>query len=725
MVGISVISNFEINGSFPIDSRLIATNLTERDSISYKYDGLKVYITEDKKTYTWDGSDWIEDMNGIYGGSGSLVNNTIVNMGNDSSFGSQSYYLNMSSNYGILNRIVDSLSVFKKYSTKLKFVKNLSDYTTILSCQSFTHENILFSINNKDKFGITSSGIMIFNEYSNLTYSSTITFNSSFINNVTYSLPLIGGTFAMTDQLSQNTLNLNEITSLGNTTSNDISIYASIFPETLNLRQPNKILQYGAFTTFWYANYASSGGPGTYFGIKSDGNSVDISPVGADGTSTEMRRVLRMFSGTASNSYSISNLNVTNGFEFKYRNYLTSTVNNTLIGCLDLSNNRYIYFPDSSGTVSIWTTPVTGQSFKSTSGWIKTYDTTTTTTLTMDVTDPMTLQYISKYSGTAGGYVQINRPAGYNNQYIQLPNPITRSGEIINFLHYNWNTTLGFDIGTISMTGSSEFTISNGEAYWDYQIGLTGGFTNSWYGGKTGALISDGTKWIKMNYDYTKVDINNSPTSNFNILNSYQVSGKSPFTTLGFSRTTIGKISGKWYWETRINLENGTCNGQPKVGIAQGTGLPGSSTTLGTSNYSIGVIGDTSNAGVYTLSSVITYIGTTTDLTILNAPSSLSNITSGEVIGHALDLDSSPKTYTVYRGGTDPSNIYFKINLSSAPFGNYWHPALCSDGTTNSVIGNFGQFGFSYSPPSGFNRGIFFKGWEDSTILRTNQGIGW
>ena len=43
MSGISIISNFDVNQSVPIDSRLVATSSTERNAIQYKYAGLKVY----------------------------------------------------------------------------------------------------------------------------------------------------------------------------------------------------------------------------------------------------------------------------------------------------------------------------------------------------------------------------------------------------------------------------------------------------------------------------------------------------------------------------------------------------------------------------------------------------------------------------------------------------------------------------------------------------------
>lgn len=38
-----LVDNFIINNAKPIDSRMIATNSTDRANIQYKYDGLQVF----------------------------------------------------------------------------------------------------------------------------------------------------------------------------------------------------------------------------------------------------------------------------------------------------------------------------------------------------------------------------------------------------------------------------------------------------------------------------------------------------------------------------------------------------------------------------------------------------------------------------------------------------------------------------------------------------------
>lgn len=81
MPGISIISNFDVNQSVPIDSRLVATSSTELNAIQYKYAGLKVYQVDINRTFTWNGYSWDVEGSGIYGGSGSLVSDTIVDFG--------------------------------------------------------------------------------------------------------------------------------------------------------------------------------------------------------------------------------------------------------------------------------------------------------------------------------------------------------------------------------------------------------------------------------------------------------------------------------------------------------------------------------------------------------------------------------------------------------------------------------------------------------------------
>ena len=92
MAGISLTGNFELNIAAPIDNRLVASNSTVRDAIEFKYIGLKVFDLSDGRTYVWGtNSSWLVDggnavtgasqAGGIYGGSGSLPDDVIVDFG--------------------------------------------------------------------------------------------------------------------------------------------------------------------------------------------------------------------------------------------------------------------------------------------------------------------------------------------------------------------------------------------------------------------------------------------------------------------------------------------------------------------------------------------------------------------------------------------------------------------------------------------------------------------
>lgn len=65
---INIQEQFQVNIGLPIDARIVASGSTERNAIQYKYDGLLVYDTNDRKTYAWNDntSQWTQaDLNGV------------------------------------------------------------------------------------------------------------------------------------------------------------------------------------------------------------------------------------------------------------------------------------------------------------------------------------------------------------------------------------------------------------------------------------------------------------------------------------------------------------------------------------------------------------------------------------------------------------------------------------------------------------------------------------
>ena len=125
MAGIVINSNFDVNQIIPLDSRLVATSSVSRSNITWKYEGMKVYQTDDKKTYLWNGVSWIEETGGIYGGSGSLVGDTYVDTGVvGARLSNKSNILFLSSNSGTDN--ISFSSQFNRHTTTYS-----PDWTTV------------------------------------------------------------------------------------------------------------------------------------------------------------------------------------------------------------------------------------------------------------------------------------------------------------------------------------------------------------------------------------------------------------------------------------------------------------------------------------------------------------------------------------------------------------------------------------------------------------------
>ena len=72
-MAINIIDGFYLGSATPIDSRIVATNSTSRNSIQYVYDGLKVFQTDTRQTWIWNSglSSWELEGSSSIGGSGS------------------------------------------------------------------------------------------------------------------------------------------------------------------------------------------------------------------------------------------------------------------------------------------------------------------------------------------------------------------------------------------------------------------------------------------------------------------------------------------------------------------------------------------------------------------------------------------------------------------------------------------------------------------------------
>lgn len=247
MAGIPIISNFDVSSYAPIDSRIVVTNSTARTSLSYLYEGLKVYQTDTKITWVYKGSlGWFVDGNGIYGGSGSLIGDTTVNTGSIGiTSGSQSYAFRLTTSTGGLNPYFSTtfrrnnigsdwtgVEVTTAYSndtagtgiTALSWV-TYNAYDTISGPS--TYGNIEYYVNTSKTLTIAKNVLRLWNP----TYSATIQL-ASLTTNRTYNLPNQGGTFAMVSDLASfvgGAPSLQSVTTTGATTSNQIVINNSSF----------------------------------------------------------------------------------------------------------------------------------------------------------------------------------------------------------------------------------------------------------------------------------------------------------------------------------------------------------------------------------------------------------------------------------------------------------------------------------------------------------------
>lgn len=163
----------------------------------------------------------------------------------------------------------------------------------------------------------------------------------------------------------------------------------------------------------------------------------------------------------------------------------------------------------------------------------------------------------------------------------------------------------------------------------------------------------------------------NITLSNGNLTSAIGTSG------VGFVRSTIGKSSGKWYWEH-------TCIGVgSKYWIGAATATPANTDTLGGTTASViyyGLDGRKFTNGAYSAYGAA--------------------YGQNDVLGFALDMDAG--TLTIYKNNVSQGAILTGLTGT-------WYAARgqASDGTGFTVDTNFGGSAFVYSPPSQFNSGLF------------------
>lgn len=93
-----IIDGFRLNAATPIDSRLVTTGTASRNSMAYKYEGLRVYDTIQKTPFVYINGDWEEESTkAVITTSGSGTNMQMI--------GSENYIPKITS-YGTTNSII-------------------------------------------------------------------------------------------------------------------------------------------------------------------------------------------------------------------------------------------------------------------------------------------------------------------------------------------------------------------------------------------------------------------------------------------------------------------------------------------------------------------------------------------------------------------------------------------------------------------------------------------
>ena len=148
-------------------------------------------------------------------------------------------------------------------------------------------------------------------------------------------------------------------------------------------------------------------------------------------------------------------------------------------------------------------------------------------------------------------------------------------------------------------------------------------------------------------------------------------------TALSTVRSTIGKSSGKWYWECAFNEAGGTNYLLP--------GIANSSAVL--ANY----LGSDSNGLAY-------YAFNGNKYTNGSASSYGLTYAAGDTVGVALNMDAGQITF--YKNGSSQGVAFTSL-------AGIYFAAVGGGSAAVDYTANFGASAFAYTPPAGFNAGLY------------------
>lgn len=201
----------------------------------------------------------------------------------------------------------------------------------------------------------------------------------------------------------------------------------------------------------------------------------------------------------------------------------------------------------------------------------------------------------------------------------------------------------------------------------------------------------------------TNDQVLDTPTNNYCVINgvdNYAVLKDGnlyidPSAGAGYDRGVFGVSSGKWYWEATVKNDVG---GYPYIGIVKD--FP----PLRTINFF-----DDPNGWAYG-----GFDGNKHNDQANGAGDSYgATYTTNDVVGVALDMDAG--TLTFYKNNVSQGTAYSSLTGT-------FFPALGDGSSTTDFEVNFGQLGFTYTPPTGF-KALCSANMTDPTIKDSTTGF--